>query len=355
VAPKRSQLDQLWVKAVREKVDDRLQRRFGERPVSDKELLDNLVSCDLLESMGPDDVEDVVILIHNRREAQREHRQAARPETGDSSAADPRYEALARIIAIETARDERVVRWRQKYLPDGLILFDNVDRAVDVLVKGEDLNTDDRLVFRYLSPSGFMPDGSSRLTVRADGVVGYLGWIAQQLARENQWTSAQAATFVLCALTPPFHPIRLRRIETARPATSRIILEIEPRTPKDQVADAYEEARKRLELAPLDRDSARPVSSKTAELAAFQAEYPDEIKTLRLQWNKQFPNWAYADGRTFGRDLRRAWIAIVGTDYSRPTERTWLKEVWPYVEPPPRRPLRRSPSVTSEPTTTDAH
>jgi hypothetical protein len=342
VEPKHSELDQPWVKEARAKVDLRLKKRFGERPVRDRELLSYLVSHDLVESMDPDDVDNLVNLIHRQRDAQREHhRQAARAETRASSAPNPRYEALAQIIAIETARDERVVHWRENYLPGGLIPFNEIDRAIDALIQGEDLSTDDQtLAVRYLSPNGFMPDGSSRVVVRADGIVGYLGWLAKQLSRENQWASPEAVTFVLCGRVPPYHPITIRRSETPRPATTRIILEIEPRTPKEQVAQAYENARNSLELAARDRDSARPVSQKTAELAAFWAEHPEEPTDLRLRWNKEFRRWAYPDGRSFGRDLRRAWEAIVGTNHSGPTERTWLKEAWPYGDPPPRRPPR---------------
>lgn len=322
---------------MRTRLDRRLKERFDEQPVRDGELLDLFVAGEVIERVDDDSIEDLIIQIRKRREARRYHRAATRVSP-KPAALDPRYEALSRIIAAETSQDARVIRWRERYLGGKLARFEDIDLAVDALAVEEDLRTGDFVALKYLSPVADLPDGSSRITVRRDGVLGYLSWVAQQIGRDDNWTEPRAAAFVLCGLAPPFWPIRSSIRETRRPATTRIVLEIEPRTTREAVADAFDKARQSLELAALEQDSARTVGHKTAELAAFRAEHLEVPARLRPKWNSQFPKWAYEDGRSFGRDLRRAWKAIVGAEYSEPTERTWLKEVWPYDEPPPLRP-----------------
>jgi hypothetical protein len=81
----------------------------------------------------------------------------------------------------------------------------------------------------------------------------------------------------------------------------RIVLNIDPALPPEEVADAYREARERQGVAGI-----RKMSDRQAVLAGWSFDRPEPWRDLLVEWNKAFPDWSYTAESNFRRDALRA-------------------------------------------------
>src|SRR5206468_8699652 len=134
----------------------------------------------------------------------------------------------------------------------------------------------------------YRSSGGVRLAaVRLGSPAADLAAIADRLAASYHWDPLDAVAWVVSGATPAFRPLIVRLLTTDRAATSRIILEVDPRLPRDRVAEVYSAARQHEEIARLVTGSARPLEAKTAELATFLARHErDTWAAMRTRWNQ---------------------------------------------------------------------
>ena len=91
---------------------------------------------------------------------------------------------------------------------------------------------------------------------------------------------------------------------------SRIVLSVDPRTPRRTVAEHYERLRK--ERVPA---GARHLDDKAADLTVHVARNPGKSwRTLCESWKRQNPERAVSGQREFARDAKRAWKRVVGEE-----------------------------------------
>src|SRR5262249_10504097 len=128
-----------------------------------------------------------------------------------------------------------------------------------------------------------------------------------------------------------------------RVGASRVVIEADPRTPAEAVADSYRRARSAETMAQLELPETaarnhrlegsrlRQLTPKSAPLAVHLARHPELNWPHRRQaWNTAAegdqPDWAYAEDAGFARDSCRAWEQVVGERFlhKRPLVRTIL-------------------------------
>jgi hypothetical protein len=175
-------------------------------------------------------------------------------------------------------------------------------------------------VLSTLPPSLEIPfeyPGGTIMIVRAakGGALEDLMVLARYLADTYSWSVPQAVAFILTGRTPRFHPLRTRVRAGRSAATSRIIIDADPRVPTKEIANAYESAREHPWIARLSITSARPLEQRVANLASFLARHQDASwRERRELWNREHPDWGFGSEWEFSRDTRRAWGRVVGEE-----------------------------------------
>jgi hypothetical protein len=279
-----------------------------------------------------------------RRFAQREELAGTRAIEKEirPSIEDARYGALAKILAIEASEDPAVEAWRSRYLSDGVVGLEAVREVIGGLraqepsevealvrvprmeaalrgkvVEGELIEPRRRTV-RYVSADGSIVS----FEVAANGPLGELAGIAERLASSYHWIVSEATSFVVTGRVPTFDPLVIRVRATDRAATSRVMIDVDPRTPRAEVAKAYDTARNDPLLAELvGVGSSRSLTKeRPIALAVFLARHQDESWRTMLQgWNESHPQWRYRDERAFAAAASLAWQRVVGVEFSKAT------------------------------------
>ena len=246
--------------------------------------------------------------------------------------------ALSEIAAIECARDDFVSDFRKYVLRGRLIRYDRVahwverqakreapptrwvtvpesadkipQSSAEALSQGLSSVSFSRKVVMYPVPGELAPRAA---LVTAGGVLEKLLAVCGRLEEKYGWSQAQASAFVVSGAIPRIDPISgwVRR-RSPFAASSRAVLEVDPRMHPDTVAAAYRQLRRDF-YGGKSRNYTE-ISKKRARLAVFVAARNrghtwDEI---RRKWNNQESDWSYPELPQFIRDARNAYRRLTG-------------------------------------------
>lgn len=252
-----------------------------------------------------------------------------------------RARAVSRLVALEAAEDNDVIRFRARFLPKGLIepaavsawteKQAHLERAT-LRPQGyparrgsyESLWTrlfeDDPGLFVQIH---YLHDDRYRImSVPRKGTLARLAHLGQDLSLHYEWPRAEATAFVLSGRTPYLLPARLLARDIARPnALARVTLRVDPEVTPQELAQYWREFRRSLLAGPL-----RPVNERHLTLVSFAAALPSELPANELtdRWNKQHSEWQYTPSNLL-RDLRRTRAALMG---HRPARRMVNPRYW---------------------------
>jgi hypothetical protein len=140
-------------------------------------------------------------------------------------------------------------------------------------------------------------------------VLGELRELSRRLTEHYQWAEECVPSFVLTSSIPIVSPLKVSAQFADRMYFSRstITLTIEPWVSANTVLRAYRDVQRQV----LGRDN-RPLSRRNLAVFRFVNDRLDErgntppLRLLLDEWNRNHPEWRYADVRNFGRDLGRA-------------------------------------------------
>jgi hypothetical protein len=236
----------------------------------------------------------------------------------DEELLDPRWQAVAEILALEAEEDDGVRCWRDQHLPDGLCdpaVIDDLIRELAWQEVHETSRAKEAVSFGevldYRSAEGEL---RRWIGVGPVGPLHDLRLIARRLAEEFHWVEADAVTFVLTDSPPPFFAISIRLRIDERAVTSRVLLDADPRVSPSTIAEAFEWARRCEAFDDIAIPKRlRSVHPKLARLAVFLARDDGQSwRERREHWNAAEPTEHYGTEREFARDARRAWFAVMG-------------------------------------------
>lgn len=262
-----------------------------------------------------------------------------------------RLEAISRLFALEAAQDDDVRVFRERYLPDGLLTWKEVQDWIDshlrlegaptrsvevVLPEGSELRYDpSRRAFTVDPPlvledvTGLLVkvsvqaltyalpgDRSTRsIPIPRGGALDALRATAERLAKHYRWNEAAAAVFLLTGLDPLVSVARVTTEVRSLPAASRIVLSIDPALSDAQVAAIYKEQKRRLSSRRM-----RSITPKHLRLAVFAAERRPGMswEKIRLEWNEENPTEQYSDRRRMERDCTDAQKRLLAPEMDYP-------------------------------------
>jgi hypothetical protein len=276
-------------------------------------------------------VGDAARSIRNQRAAQGSGEPARPMASGLQPPSTMRTWVLSRLMACEAARDERVRSYRESYLKDRLLTWDEVGDWIEqkaeeqpavtqylkvALPPGSSVRlTEDGVVvepaLEHPIPANTVDvtsnavvfarpgDQSTTRVPTREGALDDLHAVAQHLMSRYGWTDDQATMFVLTGMTPLLNPVWAGlRYESEIPAASRITLVIDPVLTQQEVAENY--ARLRQQMV---GGRYRPQSEERLALALFAAEHgrlawmnaeveQPTWKELLALWNRENPDQA---------------------------------------------------------------
>lgn len=262
---------------------------------------------------------------------------------------DARFDALTEIFALEAAESSEVQDWRARYLGGQLLHPDEVTPWIVGRLSKEPSERVVILVIRTGHDS--IPIGTDNLGlpyVRSDGrhvwervsytgTLGELRLLAHSQARKFHWNPAEATNFLLTGQPPTPVFVRAELCAGEGPATSRVVMTVDPRASWKTIAQAYGQllanqdfqsvsglnavrADKSRVAVPGNRKAprshSRALSPHSALLAVFVARnHRLPWSQLMAKWNREHAGRPYTDQRTFARDARHAWSRVIGTDF----------------------------------------
>lgn len=161
------------------------------------------------------------------------------------------------------------------------------------------------------------------LRIRTDGVLAQLkGVVDTLLAHFDGWLFEDALAFVLAGVVPPLDKLRGRTRRGLYGAASRISLDCDLRITPAELADFYEQLRRR-HLSGRDR----PMGERGLALACFVETHwcpGASWGELRVRWNAAYPQYAIDSTNQFGTEARASWERLTG-------------ELWPTGSKPQRK------------------
>ncbi len=315
-------------KAPRRLLEQELGRRVGDRDWA--RLVSEIGDDPEDPAQAPDErtwFEDAKVILGKWWEADESLRVSLGPRVLPVSSEDPRYAGLAEILAIEASHDPHLIDWRQRHLPDGLIDESELPQLIARLRReGAEHPRSQReptMTFRYVSG-----ETERSFPVVVSSSLGELARLADRLSRGYHWLVDDAQLFVLTGRPPSYYPLIARLRITDRAATSRIRLDIDPRTPRGELVRQYDRLRKDPAVAVVAAaGSGRRIEERTQALAVFVARRLGEPwRSLQAGWNDQHPNSRYESERAFASAARRAWRHVVGGKLPRSRDQ-WLSDV----------------------------
>src|SRR5258706_5403685 len=160
--------------------------------------------------------------------------------------------------------------------------------------------------FRYTLPGDL---GERWTFVHQGGILDRLRLLSRSTKARYGWAEAQAVAFILTGLAPLIPSVMVRYNDAPVPATSRIVLTVDPTLSPREVTDKYRKARQYLV-----GEYHREVSEKHLQLALFAATQlrGESLATRMAAWNQRFPQWAYSRESNFGWDSSQAKRRVVG-------------------------------------------
>lgn len=281
----------------------------------------------------------------------RGHRQQAREPRTETIPADERLLALSEIMALEAARREDVQSFRRDVLAGRLLSVEEIpawikEQAAQDAKKGPRVpvkvaaampldavqqligSTPNDVAATLLNAltSGAATVVDVALAARAiayrepgksivqnhpvtfGGVLWRLKTLVDALTRRYPWREEQAVEWVLAGSIPLIS--RAQVTLAGGRAGPRIILELDPRLSRTEVARLYGRWRSRV-----FRGADKPIERKTRHLAVFGEEHRESGKTWRelmAIWNQRHPEWPYHVPAHFAADVQRAWRQVTG-------------------------------------------
>lgn len=281
---------------------------------------------------------DVDALAAKYRELRDAFRPAPRPDGDVTTPAVParlnaRADAISRCLAALAAEHEPVRRWRERWLPGGLLRAEDVEGWGDDAYNARPFPSGGRGGVRLAWPvlvsdlEGQAEWMEHQVTVHPFGPLAELAELVEKLVEMFSWGAANATLFVLTGKTQFVSPVafsmkggwktlRVADGMVAFAITSRLTIEVDPVMRPEELAALYRQVR-----ASVLPDGYQPQSEKHLELAAFTAEAPEERATPAMRrWNRLFPGWAYDRVSNFSRDRLRAYHRLLmGPRYQVPT------------------------------------
>jgi hypothetical protein len=261
---------------------------------------------------------------------------------------DKRWEALARIIAIQANRLPQVRQFRRSVLGDRLLRPEEIEDWIKSRAR-----SDERVIWiRVAEPLGnsldfehpLRPSKSAMLAYLADAL-DTMGWsdfksetlgyaypghgrirgeavaqisdvvqvsrgpllllkdAAEDLTdRYPWWDERQTVAFVLTGKAPRYSPAQ------ASYEANKIVLQVDPRFPGKKFAAFYAQVRRRLH--PMRKG--KPMKDWRLELAVFNAENLGQSWAWKMnKWNSLHPKLKYSDRRLFARDASDAYTRVM--------------------------------------------
>ncbi|MBN1629918.1 MAG: hypothetical protein JW990_09150 [Thermoleophilia bacterium] len=252
------------------------------------------------------------------------------PRFLESPFARKRQEALAQVIALEAARDQRVRSFRREVLHDKLLSLAGIETWVATQAESEHGPT---AYVMIPAPAGTRPGDTltvparslrshrdlltypvaeaDHVTTRAvciGGTLDRLRRLSDSLAGEFGWQKAEAVAFILTGAVPYWQTLTTTvKICSGPPVLCRIALEVDPATSYAEVAESY----RRLQQRFIGSRQYRSQSEKHLNLAVFLHAHQPQPKWAHLMsnWNREHPDrpvWQYSNWRTFARDAAKA-------------------------------------------------
>jgi hypothetical protein len=159
-----------------------------------------------------------------------------------------------------------------------------------------------------------------RVRVGPGAILEDLRRLSEDLATRYDWHPYQATWFVLTGQIPFCSPIRSGTSISFHQSHARTMvrLEVAPWVPIEDVVQEYQRLRKSTRQQ-------RPLSSRTLALAAYVGECIDDegrlpnARGMQETWNRQYPEWRYADLRNFRRLAREAFNRVFFEEAPEPT------------------------------------
>lgn len=147
-----------------------------------------------------------------------------------------------------------------------------------------------------------------RHAVEEGGVLDRLRRISEDLAKDYQWSKADAAAFLLTGSAPYYSSAKITRTVSSDLALvgTRLTFVLDPTLSPSEVADIYATWRKTLLTKRY-----RPLSEKHLTLVRFLLERPagETWRDHMSAWNKEYGRkrgWSYSQETNFRRDFHRA-------------------------------------------------
>ncbi|MBS4032645.1 MAG: hypothetical protein KGZ63_14685 [Clostridiales bacterium] len=304
-----------------------------------------------------DIIEDILVIYRELEELQKDKNKPQ--QTVREVPPDQRGIALSKILSIEAANDQQVKKFRESYLNNTLLTWDEavswikqekekegkpttfvkipIPSTLNITLDGEPFEWLKKLaetplnerrtwplnmevkILDYLIPGD---QWVHRFPVAFGGALDELRLLSENLSKRYGWPAAAATIFVLSGIPYMLPKARITTsINSYYPALSKITVQASPAVPVNEIMDIYTAARKKI-LGPGKRD--RAVTQQwRAELAVFVAEHNDGRswrKAMEL-WNQQhpvkpkakrMPGQGYEHPSIFARDGRQAYEKITG-------------------------------------------
>jgi len=263
---------------------------------------------------------------------------------------DSRARLITKILAKEAAQLPQVERFRQKYLPDGLLGREEVKPWIEKwrqaegeptwridfpLPPGHRLDYIEHEIVPPVTLSKLPQDSTLRkhglhwvdeyhivraFPVKIGGVLDNLMRVSLHLNHRYGWGEAAATHFVLTGDIPFASHLRysIQRGDFVEPSGlvhryAHIILEVDPAASPKLVESVY----RRIRQSVWAGKRYKPLSAKITALVEFVLDHKDipeqengTWETLMKLWNKLFKDehadWAYSDSTNFAKDYHRA-------------------------------------------------
>ncbi len=289
---------------------DRINGLEPGRPEDDEELEDALDR--LLEAYES---------FKDGRRSMRKKRSTALPDPEP----DPRWSALAEILAVRARSDPDVVSFRRDVLQDQLIDISDVTNWIRKTAAADGPPTRfvadhlpekvnrAREVIRYVSS---FEGGQVQITpIRIGGDLWELRMVARRLAHGFSWPEEWTVPFVLTDQAPE-RPMIFGYTIHESSSSSATMAWVELRLNPYAVSPrALENVYREIRSESFGIKRIDSLSEKTAALAVHWETKPkgQSIHETRLNWNRRYPTWKYPkSARNFGRDARAAHAQVTG-------------------------------------------
>ena len=265
---------------------------------------------------------------------------------GAAGASSLRWEAVSRLVAVEARKTQMVAEFRRRVLNGKTLPPNQMEQWLEVLSKRQQakpwvkvyasaeeieqgvvlLGKATQVDYGYDTLEFVVPGSAEvrRILVSSKGIVGWLFWLSDQLAKRYLWRKCHATTFVLTDIPPPIEEPDYE-VDSSRavPALTRVIMRLDPAMSPREVAGLY----RQVQLRYFGRRH-RSLSPKHVELAKFWSSLQEGApwKEVMQQWNELHPRWAYKREQNFGRDCVQARRRLLGQNPVRANVRQIASE-----------------------------